>query len=97
MAIHQLQWKPDQPAELRILGNGAQAPVAARILELSGKRLRVRAASQVACGAAVRLDWGGQLVLGVVLDIQPDGLWVEIHHTLLDMPALDWQKQGWRG
>ena len=93
----QLKWQPDEPVELSILGNGAGVPVLARILELAGKRLRLGVAANVEGGAAVRLEWGGQLVLGEVLDIEPGGFWVEIHHVLLGTAGMNWQKQGWRG
>ncbi|HTQ57206.1 MAG TPA: hypothetical protein VMI94_22205 [Bryobacteraceae bacterium] len=97
MATHQLKWKPDAAAELRVLGNGAGAAIPVRLQELTGKRMRITAAAAVACGAAVRLDWEGQLVLGVVLEADPDGFWIEIQHMLLDAAGLDWQKQGWHG
>jgi hypothetical protein len=96
LATHQLKWKPDEPAELRVLGNGAGALIPARILELAGKRMRLDAAAPVEGGAAVRLEWDGQLVLGQVLEVEPGGFWMEIHHMLLDTAGMDWQKQGWR-
>jgi hypothetical protein len=95
--VASLKWQPDEPAELCVLGNGAAAPVPARIRALAGKRLRVSTAATVAGGAPVRLDWANQLILGQVLDLEPGGFWVEIHHMLLDTAGLDWQKQGWPG
>jgi hypothetical protein len=94
--MYPLKWKPEEPAELRVLGNGACAAAPARILELAGKRMRVSAAAKVEGGAAVRLEWNGQLVLGQVTEIDPDGFWLEIHHMLPDTASLDWQKQGWQ-
>ena len=96
--MRELTWKAEEPAELKVLGrepNGAAAPEPARILELSGRRVHVAAAATVAGGAAVCLEWGGQLVLGQVLSAEPGGFWMEIHHMLLNTAELDWQKQGW--
>ncbi len=93
--MRELNWKPDQSVQLSVLGEGASAG-SARILELSGKRIRLAAGLPVKPGAAVRLEWDGQLVLGEVLDIQPAGFWIEIHHMLLDTAGLAWRKQGWQ-
>jgi hypothetical protein len=96
--MRELNWKPEQSVELTVLGDthaGAHS-TPARLLELSGKRLRLAAASPVAPGAAVRLEWDGQLLLGEVLDTTPSGVWIEIHHMLLDAAGLSWQKQGWQ-
>jgi len=94
--MRELTWKPGEPAELKVLGRepDAAGPEPARILELSGKRVRVAAAAPVA-GAAVCLEWSGQLVLGQVLSTEPGGFWMEIHHMLLNTAELDWQKHGW--
>ena len=92
--MRELNWKPEQSAELSLLGDGESAAHPARILELSGKRVRLAADVAVAAGAAVRLEWNGQLLLGQVLNIEPGGFWMEIQH-MLDAASLDWQKQGW--
>lgn len=97
--MRELNWKPGQSAELSLLGDGASAGPAgqpARILELSGKRLRVAADLPVKGGAAVRLEWDGQLLLGEVLNTEPGGFWMEIHHMLLDAAGARWQKNGWQ-
>lgn len=94
MALRKLNWKPEQAAELSVLGDGVNGACGVRILELAGKRVRVAAAETVKSGAAVRLEWDGQLLLGQVLDSQPGGFWVEIHHMLLDTAALKWP--GWK-
>jgi len=97
--MRKLNWKPDEPALLSVLGEGALAvpkPQPVRILELSGRRVRLAGAATVKGGAAVRLEFGGQLLLGQVLSTEPGGFWVEIHHVLLDTNALNWQKQGWQ-
>lgn len=93
--MRELNWKPEQAVELSVLGDtgGAQA---ARILELSGKRLRVAPGLPLAAGAAVRLEWDGQLVLGEVQNRETSGVWIEIHHMLFDTAELTWQKQGWQ-
>jgi hypothetical protein len=57
--MRELNWKPEQSVALSVLGDGACAG-AARILELSGKRMRLGAGLTVATGAAVRLEWDGQ-------------------------------------
>jgi len=93
--MRELKWKRDQPVELRVLGGGGGAGPA-RILELSGKRLRLAAALPLKRDAAVRLEWEGQLVLGEVVNVEPGGLWIEIHHMLPDTNEAAWQKQGWR-
>ena len=93
--MRELNWKPQQSVQLSVLGDGVCAGPA-RIQELSGKRMRVAAAITVKTGAAVRLEWDGQLVLGEVLNIEPPGFWIEIHHMLLDTAGLIWQKQGWQ-
>jgi hypothetical protein len=67
-----------------------------RILELSGKRVRVAAGSPVKSNAAVRLEWDGQLLLGQVLNTEPGGFWMEVHHMLLDNGGLNWRKNGWQ-
>jgi len=93
--MREINWKPGQSAELSVLGEGACAG-SARILELSGKRVRLAAGLPVKGGAAVRLEWDGQLLLGQVLNTEPGGFWMEIHHMLLDAAALSWQKNGWQ-
>jgi hypothetical protein len=93
--MRELSWKPEQSVALSVLGDGACAG-AARILEVSGKRMHLDGGLAVKTGAAVRLEWDGQLVLGEVLNIEPSGFWIEIHHMLLDTAALTWQQQGWQ-
>ena len=93
--MRELSWKPEQSVALSVLGDGACAGTA-RILELSGKRMRLGTGLTVKTGAAVRLEWDGQLVLGEVLNIEPSGFWMEIYHMLLDTAALTWQQQGWQ-
>ena len=93
--MRELNWKPEQSVALSVLGDGACAG-AARILELSGKRMRLGAGLTVKTGAAVRLEWDGQMVLGEVLQTELSGFWIEIHHMLLDTAALSWQQQGWQ-
>ena len=97
-AMHELNWKPGQFAELTVLGDGPPAGPAhpARILEFSGKRMRLAAEVPVTGGAAVRLEWDGQLLLGEVLNTEPGGFWMEIHHMLLDAAGASWQKNGWQ-
>jgi hypothetical protein len=51
---------------------------------------------KVASGAAVRLEWNGQLLLGQVLNAEPGGFWMEIHHMLLDTVGISWQKSAWQ-
>jgi len=92
--MRELNWKPEQSVALSVLGDGGCVG-AARILELSGKRMRLAAGLTVKTGAAVRLEWDGQMVLGEVLHAEPSGFWIEIQHMLLDTAALTWQ-QGWQ-
>jgi hypothetical protein len=101
--MRELNWKPGQSAELSILTEGARAGAAecpARILEFSGKRMRLAAdlpaEMKMKSGAAVRLEWDGQLLLGQVLSTEPGGFWMEVHHMLLDAAGLSWQKNGWQ-
>ena len=93
--MRELNWKPEQSAELSVLGEGAGSPLPVRILDLSGKRARLAVELPVKSGAAVRLEWDGQLLLGQVLNPEPGGFWMEIHH-MLDTAELNWQKQGWQ-
>jgi len=93
--MRELNWKPGQAVELSVLGDTACAGEA-RILELSGKRLRVAAGLTLETGAAVRLEWDGQMVLGEVQNREAAGVWIEIHHMLLDTAESAWQKQGWQ-
>ncbi|MGC9947923.1 MAG: hypothetical protein ABSF64_16275 [Bryobacteraceae bacterium] len=97
--MRELNWKPEQSAELTVLGERAGAASGghpARILEFSGKRMRLAAGLKVEGGAAVRLEWDGQLLLGEVLSTAPGGFWIEIRHMLLDSAGLSWQKAGWQ-
>ena len=97
--MRELSWKPGQSAEFSLLeGRSSAAPAGlpARILEFSGKRMRLAADVPVKSGAAVRLEWDGQLLLGQVLNIEPGGFWMEIQHMLLDATGLSWQKNGWQ-
>lgn len=101
--MRELNWKPGQSAELSVLGveaadgaSGGEVRRAARILEFSGKRMRVAVEPTVQGGAAVRLEWDGQLVLGEVLHTEPGGFWMEIQHMLPDSAGLSWQKTGWQ-
>jgi hypothetical protein len=93
--MRELSWRPEQAVELSVLGDDAPA-VPARILELSGKRMRLAAGSPLKSGAAVRLEWDGQLVLGEVLQSGTSGVWLEIHHMLFDIDGMAWRKQGWQ-
>jgi len=92
--MRELNWKPEQSAELSVLGEGA-CTGPARILEFSGKRMRLATRLKVKGGAAVRLEWDGQLLLGQVLNTDPGGFWMEIHHMLLDTGGTNWQEKGW--
>jgi hypothetical protein len=101
--MRELKWKLQQCAELSVLGPGSCIGTA-RILELSGKRLRLAvdmpvempSGLQLEGGAAVRLEWDGQLLLGEVLNTEPGGFWMEIQHMLLDTAGLRWQENGWQ-
>lgn len=93
--MRELNWKPEQSVELSVLGEGA-CTGPARILEYSGKRMRLAAGLKVKSGAAVRLEWDGQLLLGQVLNTDPGGFWMEIHHMLLDTGGMSWQEKGWQ-
>ena len=93
--MSELQWKPEQVVQLDVLG-GQPAAATARILELSGKRLRLATELKVIPGAAVRLQWDNQVLLGEVLSSESDGFWIEISHLLLDTAALMWQPQDWQ-
>jgi hypothetical protein len=93
--MRELSWKPEQAVALRVLGAEGYTGTA-RILELSGKRMRLEGAPAVQAGAAVRLEWDGQLVLGEVLHMEPSGFWIEIQHMLLDTAGFSWQQQGWQ-
>jgi hypothetical protein len=96
--MRELNWKPEQSAELSVLGEAACGGPAriAHILEFSGKRICLATEMKVQSGAAVRLEWDGQLLLGLVADTAPSGFWMEIHHMLLDTGALSWQKKSWQ-
>jgi hypothetical protein len=93
--VRELNWKPDQAVELSVLGEGA-CTGPARMVDVSGKRIHLAAALPVLTGAAVRLEWDEQLVLGEVLHTEPGGFWLEIHHRVLDTAAQTWQRQGWQ-
>lgn len=97
--MRELKWKPEQQAQLSVLGQGA-CTGKARILDVSGKRLRLAAESpaelKIASGAALRLEWDGQMLLGEVFHTEPDGFWMEIHHMLLDTAGLSWHANGWQ-
>jgi hypothetical protein len=101
--MRELNWKPGQSAELTVLGDAPSAVPGthpARILEFSGKRLRLSAElpaeMKLHGGAALRLEWDGHLLLGQVLSTGPGGFWMEIHHMLLDTAGLNWRKNGWQ-
>lgn len=97
--MRELNWTAGQSAELSVLGEGAGSgprEQAVRILEFSGKRMRIAAPVQLKSGSAVRLEWDGQLLLGEVLNSEASGFWMEIHHMLLDAAGLSWQKNGWQ-
>lgn len=94
--MREIHWTPEQAVQLEVLG---EQPVSgtARILELSGKRMRLASEVKVHAGAAVQVQWTGQMLLGEVLSSDAAGFWMEISHMLLDTAALNWQAQGWRG
>ena len=92
--MSELQWKPDTVVQLEVLGEKPSAGTV-RIVEITGKRLRMRTGLKLPAGAAVRLQWDGQMVFGEVLASEADGCWMEIQHMLLDTAALNWQQQGW--
>lgn len=101
--MRELKWNPEQPVELSVLGDGTgtvsgddNARQCVRILEFAGKRMRLAAERPVAGGAAVRLEWEAQLILGQVLNAEPGGFWMEIHHILVDADRQTWRKQGWQ-
>ena len=97
--MRELRWQPRQEAEFSVLGAGACTGTA-RILALLGKRIQLApelpAGAKLSGGAAIRLEWDGQLVLGEVLSTGPDGVWMEIQHMLLDAARPQWQENGWR-
>jgi hypothetical protein len=96
--MRELIWKPGQAAELSVLGEGASPTPethAVSLLEFSGKRIRVAAESPLKSGVPVRLEWDGQLLLGLVMNSDSGGSWIEIHHMLLDSPSLSWRENGW--
>src|SRR5579862_9297670 len=94
-AMRKLSWTPGEAAEVSVLGEGGAGPCPARILEMSGRRMRLATAVKATGGAAIRLEWGGQLVLGQVDETEPGGFWMEIHHMLLDSGGETWPKQEW--
>jgi hypothetical protein len=97
--MRELNWKPGQSAELSVLGEGAGAGPAGRPAASSSFPANAcawPAELKVPCGAAVRLEWDGQLLLGQVLNTEPGGFWMEVHHMLLDAGGLSWQKNGWQ-
>jgi hypothetical protein len=101
--MRELNWKPGQSAELRVLGEGAGAGPAgypSSIIEFSGKRMHLAtelpAEMKLQSGAVLRLESDGQLLLGQVLTTEPGGFWMEVHHMLLDAGGLSWQKNGWQ-
>ena len=93
--MRELQWSPGQAVQLDVLGEKPSSG-AARILEVSGKRVRLATEIKAAAGTAIRVQWDGQMLLGEALASEPDGFWMEISHMLLDTAALNWQAQGWR-
>jgi len=93
--MHELKWQPEQPVDLSVLDENGGAGTAS-IQELSGRRVRLATALPVQTGAAVRLEWDGQLVLGEVRNTVPEGFWMEIHHVLFTAEELKWQKMGWQ-
>ena len=93
--MRELSWKPEQCAELSVMGDVVRSGTA-RIMELRGKDLRVATEPAVENGAAVRLEWEGQLVLGEVRHAAPGGFWMEIQHMILDTAEPLWQRQGWQ-
>ena len=95
--MRELNWKPGESAEVSLLGDPDASRVAhpARILEFSAKRLRLAVGLPVKTAAPVRVEWDGQLLLGQVLNTEPDGFWIEVQHILLDAGGLSWRKNGW--
>ena len=93
--MRELKWQPGQSAQLSVLGDAACSGPA-RMLELSGKRMRLASDLKIKGGVAVRLESDGQLLLGQVLTSEPGGFWLEIHHMVLDIGAQTWQKNGWQ-
>ena len=72
-AMRELNWKPEQSAELTVLGDTecGSGGHPARILEFSGKQLRLATSVAPKSGVAVSLEWDGQLLLGQVLNSEP--------------------------
>src|SRR5690349_5775543 len=75
-SMRELKWTAGQSAELSGLGKGESRRMTVTILKLAGKRLHLGAEQPVTGGAAVRLEWDGQMVLGQVLNAHPGGFWL---------------------
>ena len=76
--MRELNWKAGQAAELTVLseeaGVGPVTGLPVRILELSGKRMRLESNQQLKPGAAIRLEWDGQMLLGLVQNVEAGNL-----------------------
>jgi hypothetical protein len=79
-----------------ILGGGGEAPVPARIVSISGKRIVVVSATTPALRTPVHIRWGHYLALAEVVDIEGDtgAIVLQICH-FLDLQEVQFFRERW--
>ena len=90
--------RPDATARMSILnGYEKTAPVTVRILNFSGRGLRLRSETNLPAGTLVRLDLNSTMMLGEVCYTEPDGdgfaIGLRLEHSLLQTEGLERLRQ----
>ena len=78
-------------------GYEKSAPVTVRVLNFSGRGLRLRSETNLPAGTLVRLDLNSTMMLGEVCYAEPDGegfaLGLRLEHSLLQTEGLERLRQ----
>jgi hypothetical protein len=81
----------DQPVVVTMLGDNPFC-LPGRVVNVSGRGMRIAIPSPLPDGAAVRVDWENSLVLGEVRYCAKEGSWymlgIEMEHGLPDLASL---------
>lgn len=85
--------RPEATAKMSILnGYEKSAPVTVRVLNFSGRGLRLRSETNLSAGTLVRLDLNSTMMLGEVCYTEPDGegfaIGLRLEHSLLQTEGL---------
>jgi hypothetical protein len=65
-----IRYQPEQPIRLNVLGSSPR-PVAAKVVQMSGKRIEVSTGEAIPCGTAIKIEMEDSLLLGEITACAP--------------------------